>query len=126
MNEADQQVHARAVVWIDHLVAKIFSMGLTGVSASVVHAHLSSDHLHHKANTIGSGRVQEDSAFLPRIGEALAGCTDLLLIGPGTQKGELAQYLQLVRPEVNLRIEPSDHPTDNEIVALGRRHFRLD
>ncbi|MFB9261598.1 hypothetical protein ACFFWD_00090 [Bradyrhizobium erythrophlei] len=74
--------HTHAVVWIDHLIAKIFSMGLTGVSATAVHAQLSSRHLHHKASTIGSGRVQDDSMFLVRVGEAPDGCSDLLIIGP--------------------------------------------
>jgi hypothetical protein len=52
--------HLRAVVWIDHLVAKVFPMGLTGVDSLTVHAHLESCHLHHKANAIGSGRVHDD------------------------------------------------------------------
>ena len=54
--------HAHAIVWIDHLTAKIFSMGLTGVDSIVVPAHLSSAHLHHKANSIGAGKVESDRA----------------------------------------------------------------
>jgi hypothetical protein len=126
MNDTNIQTHAHAVVWIDHLVAKIFSIGLTGVHATAIQAHLASRHLHHKANTIGSGRVQEDSGYLASVKEALAGCTDVLIIGPGTERTELMHYLKTVRPELRLRLEPSDHPTDGEIVALGRKHFRFD
>ncbi|VIO72914.1 hypothetical protein CI1B_45630 [Bradyrhizobium ivorense] len=118
--------HSHAVVWIDHFIAKIFSIGLTGVSAAAVRAQLSSHHLHHKANAIGSGRVHDDATFLARISEALGNCTDLLIIGPGTEKTELMQYLKVVRPELNLHVESSDHPTDREIIALGRKRFHLD
>ncbi|WP_338691708.1 hypothetical protein V5279_35860 [Bradyrhizobium sp. 26S5] len=124
MSEMTLQSHAHAVVWIDHLVAKVFGIGLTGVSATAVHVHLASQHLHHKANT-GDGLVQADATFLARVGEAVSGCSDLLVIGPGIEKAELTQYLRAERPDLQLHVEPSDHPTDAEIVALGRKRFHL-
>jgi hypothetical protein len=78
MNTAQVQAsqpHSRAVIWIDHLTAKIFAMGLTGVTPSAVHAHLASSHLHHKANTIGSGRVEDDPTFFAQIAKAVEACT---------------------------------------------------
>ncbi|MHC2256422.1 stalled ribosome rescue protein Dom34 [Bradyrhizobium embrapense] len=125
MNEMALQSHAHAVVWIDHLVAKVFGVGLTGISTTAVHAHLASQHLHHRANTIGDGRVQADATFLARVGEAVSDCSDLLVIGPGIEKVELTQYLRAERPDLNLHVESSDHPTDAEIVALGRKRFHL-
>lgn len=122
--QADQN-HRRAVVWIDHLAAKIFAMGLTGVSSATVHAHLSSSHLHHHANSIGSGHVEQDTAFLAAVAEAVEACDDVLILGPGTEKTALMQHLRSSRPEIVLRMESSDHPTDEEIVAIGRRHFGL-
>ena len=121
--------HAHAVVWIDHLVAKIFPMGRAGVGEVVVHAHPSSTHLHHKANSIGSGRAEEDEGFLPTVAESLRFCRDILIVGPGTEKAALLQYLQENRKDLSatqLHAEASDHPTDREIVALGRRRFGLD
>src|SRR5690349_16557250 len=117
--------HTRAVIWVDHLTAKIFAMGLGGVMPSLVHADLQSHHLHHKANTIGSGRVQEDHKFLPKIADAIAPCNELLILGPGIEKTMLAQYLQSKRPDVKVRLEPSGHPSDEEIVAIGRKQFGL-
>lgn len=125
MSEMTLHSHAHAVVWIDHLVAKVFGIGFRGVSATAVHAHLPSQHLHHKANTIGDGRVEADTTFFARVGEAVSGCSDLLVIGPGIQKAELTQYLRAERPDLNLHVESSDHPTDAEIVALGRKRFHL-
>jgi hypothetical protein len=126
MTEPGEQSHSRAVIWIDHLTAKIFGMGLTGVTPSVVHAHLASSHLHHKANAIGSGRVLEDPSFLDQVAKAVEPCSEVLIIGPGTEKTVLLHHLQKVRPQMSLREQACDHPSDAEIVALGRKHFRID
>jgi hypothetical protein len=123
--EQTDQVHRRAVIWIDHLTAKIFAMGLTGVRPTIVHARLSSSHLHHHANAIGSGHVDQDPAFLATIGKAVESCDDVLILGPGSEKTVLMQYLRSSRPQIVLRLETSDHPTDEEIVAIGRKHFGL-
>lgn len=133
MNKTDAKAadvkHAHAVVWIDHLTAKIFPMGRAGVGEVVVHAHPSSAHLHHKANSIGSGRVEEDRSFLPAVAESLRFCRDILIVGPGIEKAALLQYLQENRKDLDasrLHVEAIDHPTDREIIALGRRRFGLD
>jgi stalled ribosome rescue protein Dom34 len=123
-SQADQ-VHRRAVIWIDHLTAKVFEMGLTGVSSHTVHAHLSSSHLHHHANAADSGHVGQDPKFLAAVARAVDACDDVLILGPGTEKTSLMRYLQSARPKIALRMEPNDHPTDDEIVAIGRKHFGL-
>ncbi|WP_454617108.1 hypothetical protein [Bradyrhizobium cenepequi] len=117
--------HAHAIVWIDHLTAKIFGMGLTGVDTIVVPAHLASSHLHHKANTVGAGKVESDPAFVVTVGQALQNCTNVLIVGPGKEKVELLHHLRDTRPEIILRVEASDHPTDKEIIARGKEFFGL-
>jgi hypothetical protein len=121
--------HAHAVVWVDHLTAKIFPMGRAGVGEVVVHAHPSSTHLQHRANSIGSGRAEDDSSFLPAVADSLRFCRDILIVGPGIEKAALLHYLGENRKDLNateLHAEASDHPTDREIIALGRRRFGLD
>ena len=49
-------VHNHAVVWVDHRVAKVFYLGLEAVDERTILADLATPHLHHKANTIGSGK----------------------------------------------------------------------
>jgi hypothetical protein len=120
------QTHRRAVVWVDHLTAKIFAMGITGVTPSVVHSHLASPHLHHKANTVGSGKVANDPAFLAEIAKTVEPCTEVLVLGPGIEKVAVMHHLQEAYPHMVLRIDNADHPSDGEIIALGRKHFRLD
>ncbi len=121
--------HAHAVVWIDHLTAKIFPMGRAGVGEVIVHAHLSSNHLHHKANVIGAGHAADDKSFLPAVAESLRFCREVLIVGPGTEKLVLLHYLQEHRKDLkatDLHAEAGDHPTDREIIALGRQRFGLD
>ena len=121
-------VHNHAVVWIDHRVARIFFLGLDAVDELTIHSELSTGHLHHKANTIGSGKVHEDPAFFPRIAEALQNSEAILIVGPGNEKTLLLKHLGEGRHSHGTRevhAEACDHPTDREIIALGRRHFRL-
>ena len=79
-------VHNHAVVWIDHRTAKIFYLGLEAADERVIHAKLEEKHLHHKANTIGAGKAQDDPTFFPRIDEALSHCEAVLIVGPGIEK----------------------------------------
>jgi len=75
-----------AIVWIDHLTARVFYVGVTGVDEVVLHAHLSTEHLHHKANSIGSGHVADDPRFLDEVAAALAQSSEILIIGPATRR----------------------------------------
>ncbi|MGY3079278.1 stalled ribosome rescue protein Dom34 [Bradyrhizobium sp. LM6.10] len=125
MSKKTTQVHSHAVVWIDQLIAKVFSIGSTGVSAMAVRAHLAPQGRDCQTNT-GSADVKDDPTFVVRVGWALSSCTDLLIIGPGTEKTELMNFLRVNRPDLTLHVETSNPPTDREIVALGRKIFRLD
>jgi len=121
-------VHNHAVVWIDHRVAKVFYLGLEAVDQRTIQADLATEHLHHKANTIGSGKVRDDATFFPRIAEALQNSEAILIVGPGNEKTLLLKHLKECLPSHirrGLHAEACDHPTDPEIIALGRRHFHL-
>jgi hypothetical protein len=63
--------HNHALVWIDHRLAKLFYLGLDAVERVTIEAHLTTEHLHHKANSIGSGKGEDDPSFFRRIEEAL-------------------------------------------------------
>ena len=121
-------VHNHAVVWIDHRLAKVFYLGMEAVDERTIHADLATDHLHHKANTIGSGKAIDDPGFFPRIGEALQNSEAVLIVGPGNEKTLLLKHLKesLRSPKTReLHTEACGHPTDREIIALGRRYFHL-
>jgi hypothetical protein len=120
-------VHNHVVVWIDHRLAKVFYLGLDAVDEQTIPADLPTAHLHHKANTIGSGKVHDDLTFFPRIDEALQNSEEILIVGPGNEKALLKHLKQGLRSHKArvFHAEACDHPTDREIIALGRRHFRL-
>lgn len=117
---------SHVVVWIDHLQARIFHVGATEVGSLVLHSHLSTQHLHHKTNTIGSGHVADDPDFLAAIEKAIDGAQYVLIIGPSTEKTALKHYLDAANVAGrSISVKSAGHPTDNEIIALARQHFRL-
>ena len=120
--------HFHAIVWIDHAEARIFHIGLTGDDEIVLHPHLPTRHLHHKAGSIGSGRVAPDEEFLAQVMQAVSDAGEVLIIGPSSAKTELASYVRGHDPKIGDRIagvETADHPSDREIIAYARKHFRV-
>lgn len=87
-------VHNHAIVWIDHRVANVFYLGLDDVDERTVHADLEAEHMHHKANTIGSGKAHDDPTFFPRIDEALQNSEAIVIVGPGNEKTLLLKHLK--------------------------------
>jgi stalled ribosome rescue protein Dom34 len=120
--------HFHAVVWLDHSQARIFHIGLTGDNEVTLHPHLQTKHLHHKANSIGSGNAAPDKEFLAQVTSALSDAGEILIIGPAGAKTELAKYLREQHPAIGKRIvavEAADHPSDGEIVAYAKHHFKM-
>jgi stalled ribosome rescue protein Dom34 len=120
--------HFRAIVWIDHSQARIFHIGLSGGDEIVLHPHLPMRHLHHKANTIGSGHAAPDLKFLAQVMDAVSDAGEILIVGPSAVKTELAKYFRIQNPKIAERIvavEAADHPSDGEIIAYARQYFGM-
>ncbi|MGL9617762.1 translational machinery protein [Bradyrhizobium sp. U531] len=120
--------HFHAVVWIDHSQARIFHLGLSGSDEVTLHPQLATRHLHHKANAVGSGHAAPNKAFYTEVSKALADAGEILIIGPAGAKTELASHIREHAPAIANRIaavEAADHPSDAEIVAYAKRHFKL-
>jgi hypothetical protein len=120
--------HFHAIVWIDHSQARIFHIGLFGEDEIVLHPHLPTRHLHHKANTIGSGHTAPDLKFLAQVMDAVRDAGQILIIGPSTAKTELAKFFRDHDAKIGDRIvgvEAADHPSDGEIVAYAKQHFGM-
>ena len=119
--------HFHAVVWIDHREAKVFRFNAAEAVESEIRAHDRHVHVHHKANTIGSGHATVDRDLLKKVVGSVSDAGAILVVGPGTAKAELAVYAAQQYPQVSQRIlavEPADHPTDGELVAMARKFFR--
>jgi hypothetical protein len=120
--------HFHAIVWIDHSQAKIFHVGLSGEDEITLNPHLPTRHLHHKANSIGSGHAGFDKEFFGQVLNAVSDAGEILIIGPAGAKTELAKYLRDQHSTIGERIvavEAADHPSDPEIVAYARKYFKI-
>lgn len=120
--------HFHAIVWIDHSQAKVFHIGLSGEDEVVLHPQMPTRHLHHKANSIGSGHAGFDKEFLAQVMNAVSDASEILIIGPAGAKTELATFIRGKHSKIADRIiavEAADHPSDPEIVAYARQYFKI-
>ena len=121
--------HYHAIVWIDHHEARVFHFNVSEVDRLVLHPEHPTRHIHHKANSIGSGHAAEDHEFLQRVSEAIADAGAVLITGPANAKNELVKHIERHAPELSAKIagvETVDHPTDGELVATARKFFHAD
>ena len=119
--------HYHAVVWIDHHEARVFHFNPEDVDKLVLHPHEPTRHIHHKANTIGSGHAAEDQEFLHAVASAIADAGAVLITGPASAKTELVKHIHHHDPALMARlagIESVDHPTDASLVAHARHYFK--
>jgi stalled ribosome rescue protein Dom34 len=121
--------HSHAIVWIDHHEARVFHFSVDDVDKLVIHPHNPTRHLHHKANSIGSGHSKEDHAFLQQVAEAISDAQRVLITGPANAKTELVKHIAAHMPKLSPKIagvESVNHPTDAELVAHARHIFKDD
>src|ERR1700738_634189 len=120
--------HFHAIVWIAHSQAKVFHIGLSGQDEIDLHPHLATRHIHHEANSIGSGHAGFDKEFFALVMNAVSDAGEILIIGPAGAKTEIAKYLREQHPKIGERIvavEAADHPSDREIVAYAKKYFKI-
>jgi len=129
--------HYHAVVWVDHVRARVFQFNPDKVEPKVVHAAGSphnpahgSPRVHHRAGVIGPGKAEPAPKYFAAVGEALKGVGEVLVMGPGAAKDEFVKHLgqhghTLARKIVG--VEAAKQMTDHQIVARAREHFaRID
>jgi stalled ribosome rescue protein Dom34 len=126
--DTNMPIHFHAIVWIDHSQAKVFHVGLSGDDEITVLPHQPGRHIHHKANSIGSGHAGFDKEFFAQVMNAVSDAGEILIIGPASAKTEFAGYLRDQHPQVGDRIvavDAADHPSDREIAAYAKRYFKI-
>jgi hypothetical protein len=121
--------HYHAVVWIDHHEARVFHFNVSEMDRIVLHPDNPTRHIHHKANSIGSGHAAEDHAFLQHVADAIADAGAVLITGPANAKTEFVKHIESHVPGLKGKIagvETVDHPSDKELVAHARKYFKAD
>jgi len=119
--------HYHAVVWIDHREARVFHFGLTDVERLVLHPDHPTKHIHHKANSMGSGHAPADHEFLHAVVESIADAGAVLITGPANAKTQLVKHIHEHDPNLMKAvagIETVDHPSDAQLVAHARKYFK--
>ncbi len=121
--------HYHAVIWIDHREARVFHFSPTDVERLVLHPDQPTRHIHHKANSVGSGHAAEDHDFLHATAESIADAGAVLVTGPGSAKHELVKHIDQHDPKLMKMIagvETVDHPSDGQLVAFARHYFKTE
>jgi hypothetical protein len=119
--------HFHAVIWIDHREARVFHFSRTDVERLVLHPDHPTKHIHHKANSIGSGHAAEDQDYLRIVAESVADAGSVLITGPANAKTELIKHIHKHDPKrmnVIIGVETVDHPSDAQLVAYARTYFQ--
>jgi hypothetical protein len=119
--------HYHAVIWIDHHEARVFHFNPADVERLVLHPDHPTRHIHHKANSIGSGHAAEDRNFFQAIVGAVADAGEVLITGPANAKTELVKHIEQHAPRLMkniIGVETVDHPTDGELVDHARHYFK--
>ena len=119
--------HFHAVIWIDHREARVFHFSPTDVERLVVHPEHPTKHIHHKANSIGSGHAAADHEYLHAVVELFAEAGAVLITGPANAKTELVKHIHQHDPDrmkAVAGVETVDHPSDGSLVAYARKYFK--
>src|SRR5471030_2349375 len=120
------QHHFHAVIWIDHREARVFHFSPTDVEKLVLHPDKPTKHIHHKANSIGSGHATADKDFLHAVIASVADAGAVLITGPGNAKSELIKHIHEHDPRLMKLIagvETVDHPSDGQLIACAKRYL---
>jgi stalled ribosome rescue protein Dom34 len=118
--------HYHAVIWIDHHEARVFHFSPTDVERLILHPDHPTRHIHHKANSIGSGHASEDHDYLQAAAQSIADAGAVLITGPANAKTELVKHIHHHDPKlmnVIVGVETVDHPSDAQLVAYARKYF---
>jgi stalled ribosome rescue protein Dom34 len=119
--------HQHAVIWIDHHEARVFHFSATDVERLVLHPDHPTRHIHHKANSVGSGHAAEDHDYFHTVVNSIADAGAVLITGPANAKTELVKHIHQHDPNrmaAIVGVETVDHPSDATLVAYARKYFK--
>ncbi|MEO6280297.1 hypothetical protein [Roseateles sp.] len=108
-----------AVAFVDHQSAQVLQFGAEEVVDKSVHQHQKFTRQHHSG-------VRTEHEFFSQVCDALDGVAEVLVTGGHTGLADFRHYVDKHRPQTAKRIvayEVVDHPSENQLVALARKHF---
>lgn len=121
-------IHYHSIVWIDHDKAVVWNFNDDAQTKSVVKAHDQDKHTHIRKSPHGGHRTPDNVEFFDALATALAGVGEILVIGPAQTKDEFAVFVRKKHPQIGsaiVAVERADHPTDPQLLAYARKHFKV-
>ena len=119
--------HDHAIVWIDHLEAKVFYFDEMDVDRIMLQPHKPNRRIHCNTDSIGNVNTPLNQGFFERVEEAINKSEEILITGPASGKSDLAAHIKRHRPEIArcvVGIETIDHPSDGALIAVARICFK--
>ena len=113
--------HSHAVVWTDHHSAKVLQFDADHTAARIIREHARHTAQHGSA-------VRTEHEFFAELCDAVDTVAQVLVTGSHSVLADFRHFVEKHRPAMAPRIvayEPVDHPTENQLVALARKHFAL-
>jgi stalled ribosome rescue protein Dom34 len=119
--------HYHAILWIDHHQARVIHFNATEADGTLIHPSHPPRHLHSKAGSASGTHQHGDKQFFDDAAEALKGCHAFIVVGPSKAKEEFVTYLEQNHRDLVEKLDSvkaMEQVTDNQLVAVGRRHFK--
>jgi stalled ribosome rescue protein Dom34 len=115
-------------MWIDHKQARIFHVHADKVEAATVTAPLRNLHRKHPKGPEGAKEHPDDAErFFHAVAQSLEGNSRIFIVGPSTAKLEFLKYVHkhhlVLEPRI-AGVETVDHPTDGQVLAYAKKHFK--
>ena len=107
-----------AIVWMDHNEAHVLMFDRAHVEAQRIKSRS-----HHKHQ----GKAGDLSEFFSEVAKALVSTHEVLLAGPGLARNEFRDWCSAHlagTAQVIVDSIATDHPTDNQLVALAKQYFK--
>jgi hypothetical protein len=117
-----------AIVWIDHHKAVVWKFTDDEQTKSIVKARDQHEHTHIRKSPHGGHRSAGDHEFFEDVLKSLVGVNEILVIGPAQTKDEWIAFARIHHPPIGapiVGVERADHPTDAELLAYAREHFKV-
>jgi stalled ribosome rescue protein Dom34 len=111
------------IVWIDSKTARVFELAGDEFRRHVYHR----DEPDHHVNPHTSRAGHYEALFYHDVAGHLAGTDAVLVLGPGVAKDQFVHHVQQHHAELArsiVAVEPSDHPSDAQLVAYARKYFK--
>ena len=120
-------MHKHAVLWVDHGHAQLVVLHADDAGHDVVEIPGPKGHQGHNKRHDDGHRHALDHGYAETLCKTIANVEGLLLVGPGSAKDELVQFVKQKHAALGKHIvgvEPIDHPTAGQLKEHGRTFFK--